>query len=118
MALTLSPAPNPTLGGRLRGEKLRIVAISPDASIPSTGYVILASALGFTYLDFGLAGAVNDGSAYWADIKIGTASTDCTLKFFNASCSATNKATDVGTAVAASLTNLTTNPLTCLFVGR
>ena len=118
MAITISPAPGPARGGPLRGEKLKVVQISPDASIPSTGYVILASALGFTYLDFGLVGPVNDGSAYDAAIKIGTASTDCTLKVYNVSCSATNKATDVGTAVAASLTNLTTNPMTVLFVGR
>jgi hypothetical protein len=118
MALGITPLPNPTQGGRLRGEKLRVVVFSPDASIPAGGYTVLASAIGFTYLDFGMCGAVNDGSAYYADFKIGTASTDGTLKFFNVSCSSTNKATDIGTAVGASLASLTTNPVTMLVIGR
>lgn len=116
MAITVAPVPSYSKGGPLRGEKIKSFVVTPDGSKPSGGYTVLASSLGLSIIDFGVCGAVNDGSAYVAAIKVGTAQTDCTLQFYSygaASTSATPFA-----AVGASDTKLTTNPVTILVVGR
>ncbi len=117
MAATIAPLPKfIAQGGPLRGEKLRTIVFTPDGSKPSGGYAVAATSFGLTYLDFGVCGPVNDGSAYVAALKVGSASTDCTIQFYSygaASTSATPFA-----AVGASDTHLTTNPVTILVVGR
>ena len=120
MAITIAPLPR-FIGhnGPLRGEKLVSRAITPDGSKPSGGYTVLASSFGLTYLDFGVCGAVNDGSTYVAGLKVGTASTDCTIQFYSYQSVAGSAATaGAFIAVAASDTKLTTNPVTVLVCGR
>lgn len=117
MALTITPISGKPRVGPLRGQKAEVFSFLPDASKPAGGYTILASALGFTYLDFGVCGDPK-GAAYVAGFRIGTASTDATLQFYNVSATSTNAGTDIGTAVGASVTGLTTNPVQVYVIGR
>lgn len=117
MAVTIKQNPAHTLKAPLRGERGRTFLITPDASKPAGGYTILASALGFTYLDFGVCAQPAAG-IYQCGLQIGTASTDCTLQYFNVSATSTNAATDIGTAVGASVTAITTNPVAIYVIGR
>lgn len=119
MALTVKPISFHSLKGPLRGQKGRTFVLTPDASKPAAGYTVLASALGFTYLDFGVAAACQgDPLSYRGDIKIGTASTDCTIQFYSLSAASTASITNIGAALPASATVLTTNPLPIYVIGR
>lgn len=114
MALGIKPLPSGSRKGHLRGEQIKSFVFTPDASKPSAGYTILASALGLSYLDFGVCANVNDGSLAVAGIKIGTASTDATLQFY----SFLSSSAGVVAAYSASDTKLTTNPVSVLVIGR
>lgn len=115
MALTIGPVPAFAPKGALRQERAKAFVLTPDGSKPAGGYTIAASALGYSTLDFGICGPVNDGSFYTAALKVGTAQTDCTVQFFSIN---PNSSTASVSAVSASDTKLTTNPVTVLVVGR
>ena len=114
MAISISQVGRvmPILGGGLRGEAQKAFVISPDASKPAGGYTILASALGFTYLDFGQVHTPN--ALYAVKLEIGTASTDATLQFYEAQATGAS----VGTAIGASVTGVSTKPVQALVIGR
>ena len=118
MALVIKPNSHHALKGPLRGQKGRTFILTPDGSKPSGGYTVLASALGLSSLDFGICGANQGDSKYHAEVRIGTASTDCTIQFYQNTMSATNAGTDIGTALGASVTALTTNPVPLYVIGR
>lgn len=118
MALVIKPLTGQPKFGPLRGQKARSFVLTPDASKPAGGYTVLASALGFTYLDFGVCGNPQVGGKYQPNIYIGTASTDCTIQWYQISASATNAATDIGTALGASVAGISTSPVPLYVLGR
>jgi hypothetical protein len=117
MAISVKAINSSSPKGPLRGQRHRTFVITGDASKPAGGYTILATDLGFTYLDFGVCGLAGAG-AYSAGFQIGTASTDGTLQYFRVSATSTNAGTDIGTGLGASVTNITTNPVGLFVIGR
>ena len=111
----LEPAACRLEGGCSHPAELRGQGI--NASKAAGGYTILASALGFSYIDFGVAGAGQVDQGYEPRLLVGAASTDCTLQWYIATQSASN-GTLVGQPAAASATGYTTSPVPLYIIGR
>lgn len=118
MALTVKPGVGTPRFGPLRGQKARVFTLTADASKPAAGYTVLATDLGFTYLDFGVCGDPQANANYSAAVRIDTSSTKCTVQYYQNSASATNAATDIGTALGASVAALSTNAVPLYVIGR
>ena len=116
MAITIKPIAGHGIKGPLRGQRARTFQLTPDASKPAGGYTVLASALGFSVIDFGVCGHVANG-ALGAKAIVGTAGTDFTLQYYQQTMSATNAGTDIA-ALGASNTSITTNPVVVYVIGR
>jgi hypothetical protein len=117
MALVIKPLTGSPKFGPLRGQKARSFLLTADASKPAGGYTVLASALGFTYLDFGVCGAPQVGQGYQPRLLLGTASTDMTVQWYIATQSASN-GTLVGQPEGASSTALSTSDVPIYILGR
>lgn len=117
MALVIKPLTGKPRFGPLRGQQARAFVLTADASKPAGGYTVLASDLGFTYLDFGVCAAPQVGIGYTPRLFLGTASTDCTLQWYIATQSASN-GTLVGQPEGASSTALSTSPVPIYVIGR
>ena len=120
MALTIKPAAGHGTKGPLRGQKARSFVLQPDASKPAGGYTVLASALGFSVIDFGVVGDCAN-AALQPKLIIGTASTDFTVQWFIQTLhTATASLTDnsVGVGLGVSNTSVTTNPVAIYVIGR
>jgi hypothetical protein len=113
MAISIKPASGNPRFGPLRGQKARTVVITGDASKPAGGYTILASALGFSFIDFGVCGDIANG-ALGCKAIIGTAQTDLTLQYYYNS----GTTASIGVGLAASDTSITTNPVALYVIGR
>lgn len=118
MAATVRALQSHSIKGPLRQERGRTFLFTADASKPAAGYTVLATDLGFTYLDFGVCGDPQSNANYYGQIRIDTSSTKATVQFYQASASATNAATDIGTALGASVAALSTNALPIYVIGR
>lgn len=113
MAISIKPASGGPRFGPLRGQKARTFLITPDASKPAGGYTILATALGFSALDFGVCGNIAN-TALFCKAVIGTAQSDLTLQWHYG----TGTTASIGIGLAASDTSVTTNPVAIYVIGR
>lgn len=111
MAVTITQVGRSRQG--LRGASEKAFAINCDASKPAGGYTVLASALGFTYLDFGQVQTPDP--LYSVKFEIDSASTKGTMQFYAATESA---ASLLGSAIGASATGVSVKPVAALFIGR
>lgn len=117
MALTIKPVSGHGVKGPLRGQKARSFVLQPDASKPAGGYTVLASALGFSVIDFGIVGQCANLSLQ-PKLVVGTAGTDFTVQWISQGTVATNAASDLNVALGASNTSVTTNPVAIYVIGR
>lgn len=118
MALSIKPVSGHAIKGPLRGQRARSFVLTPDASKPAAGYTVLASALGFSFLDYGVVGSPAD-TGLNAKFVIGTAGTDATLNYFVGTLgTATSAISGVGQPLGASNTSVTTNPVAVYVIGR
>ena len=118
MALVITPvsrvAPSPN--GGLRGEVVKVFSLAADASKPAGGYVIAATALGLSAIDFALADTPN--ILYFLKAPIATDAASFTVQAYANTISATGVATQAGSAIGASVTDVSTQPIRLLVVGR
>ena len=112
MAISIKPLPGNRVGPH-RGQRAKSFVITPDASKPAGGYTILATALGFSVLDFGIVGAPAN-TALFCKAVIGTAQSDLTLNWYYG----TGTTASIGVGLAASDTSVTTNPVALYVIGR
>ena len=114
MAVTITPITRAyALGGTRRGEKLRAFSIAGDASKPAGGYVVAATDIGFNSIDIGLVQTPN--TLYSAKFAIATDSASGSLQVYAATESAVSL---VGSAIGASVTDVSTQPFLMLVIGR
>ena len=113
MALSIKPVSGHGIKGPLRGQRARTFILTPDASKPAGGYTVLASALGFSALDFAVVGNIAN-TALFCKAVIGTAQSDVTVNWYYG----TGTTASIGVNLAASDTSVTTNPVAVYVVGR
>lgn len=118
MALVITPISrvSPQPNGGLRGEVVKVFSLAADASKPAGGYVVAATALGLASVDFVVADTPN--ILYFLKTPIATDAASFTIQAYANTISATDQATKAGVAIGASVTDVSTQPIRLLVVGR
>lgn len=114
MAVTITPITRAySLGGTRRGQKLRAFSVAGDASKPAGGFVIAATDIGYNSIDIAMVQTPN--TLYSVKMALATDSASGSLQFYAATESAVSL---VGSAIGASVTDVSSQPVLMLVFGR